>query len=123
MRTVVSLFGAWLAGLALTPPTRARDPLVAAAAALGVDAIHTLQFSGTGAEFSIGQNFAPDAPWPRVPLTSFTVLVNYQTASIRLDLVRAMGERMPRGGGVPFIGEQHEIETVSGTYAWDTPVP
>lgn len=99
------------------------DALLRAARALGVDGIRTLQFAGSGAEFSVGQNFTPTEAWPRVALTRFDVLINYETASMRLDLRRTMGARMPRGGGVPFTGEQHEIQTVSGPYAWDTPVP
>src|SRR5881409_2980912 len=34
-----------------------------------------------------------------------------------------MGSTMPRGGGVPFTGELHQIQVVSGEDAWNVPVP
>src|SRR5262249_6068912 len=30
---------------------------------------------------------------------------------------------MPRGGGVPFTGELHQIQAISGLLAWNIPVP
>jgi hypothetical protein len=46
----------------------------------------------------------------------------YETGSMQVDLVREMGATMPRGGGVPFTGELHQIQAVSGDYAWNIPV-
>src|SRR5438094_9944229 len=103
----------------------AEDPsaLKAAADALGADAIHTLQFTASGATFSVGQNFTPTDPWPRVTLKSYTAMINYETGSMRQDMVREMGAMMPRGGGVPFTGERRQIQAISGNYAWDAPDP
>jgi len=100
-----------------------RDSLQAAAIRLGVRATQTLQFAGSGAQFAVGQDFAPQVAWPKITLVRYSALINYETASMRQDLVREMGTRMPRGGGVPFTGEQHEVETISGAYVWDEPIP
>jgi glyoxylase-like metal-dependent hydrolase (beta-lactamase superfamily II) len=107
----------------MSPDASPRDALEAAARLLGADSISTLQFTGSGATFTVGQNFAPSDPWPRVTLKRYTALIDYETASMRQDLLREMGSVMPRGGGVPFTGEQRQIQTVSGNYAWDEPVP
>ena len=118
--------GAWVLALALAASNQAPPPddaLRAASRLLGADTIRTLEFTAFGATFSVGQNFSPTDPWPRVTLKSYTALINYETGSMRQDLVREMGAVMPRGGGVPFTGELRQIETVSGRYAWNDPVP
>jgi hypothetical protein len=108
-------------GAALPVATSAQqaDALKAAADALGAGTMKTLQFTGSGANFSVGQNFTPNEPWPRVTVKSYTASINYDTGSMRQELVREMGTTMPRGGGAPFTGEQRQIQLVSGNYAWN----
>jgi len=90
-----------------------------AADALGAARIKTLQFTGSGQNFSVGQNYTAAEPWPPVPVKNYTALINYDTASMRVELLREMGPVMPRGGGAPFFGEQRQIQLVSGNYAWN----
>jgi glyoxylase-like metal-dependent hydrolase (beta-lactamase superfamily II) len=95
-----------------------------AATTLGAANIKTLQFTGSGRNFSVGQNYAPNEAWPPVPVKNYTALINYDTASMRLELLREVtGPTMPRGGGAPISGEQRQIQVVSGNYAWNVPVP
>src|SRR5262245_55334841 len=118
--TIVATIGVLaLAASALT--ARQADPLQKAADAMGVAKIKTLQFTGSGANFSVGQNYTPKDPWPRVTVKSYTASINYDTASARVELVREMGAVMPRGGGAPFFGEQRQVQVVSGDYAWNVP--
>jgi glyoxylase-like metal-dependent hydrolase (beta-lactamase superfamily II) len=123
VRPSFGLIGISMIALVSGKPAPESDSLQAAASRLGVRAIQTVQFTGSGAMFSVGQNFAPHTPWPRVPVKQYTATIDFESASMRQDIVREMGATMPRGGGVPFTGEQHEVETVSGDYAWDEPVP
>ncbi len=104
------------------PSAQQADALKAAAETLGVANIKTLEFTGSGANFSVGQNYTPTEPWPRVTVKSYTASINYDTASMRQELVREMGTVMPRGGGAPFTGEQRQIQVVGGNYAWNVPV-
>jgi glyoxylase-like metal-dependent hydrolase (beta-lactamase superfamily II) len=99
-----------------------RNALQTAADALGTARIKTLQFTGSGANFSVGQNYTPTEPWPRVEVKSYTASINYDTGSMRVELLRQMGDVMPRGGGAPFFGEQRQVQVVSGDYAWNVPV-
>jgi glyoxylase-like metal-dependent hydrolase (beta-lactamase superfamily II) len=98
------------------------DALVLADRSLGASRIRTLQFIASGATFTVGQNFATGDPWPPVTIKRFTGQINYETAGMQLELVREMGEVMPRGGGVPFTGEVRQIQAIRGTTAWDVPV-
>ena len=78
--------------LALGVATSAQnDAIKAAADALGAASIKTLQFTGSGANFSVGQNYTPGEPWPRVTVKSYTASINYDTGSMRQELVREMG--------------------------------
>jgi glyoxylase-like metal-dependent hydrolase (beta-lactamase superfamily II) len=104
-------------------PSAQTGAVKAAADALGVANIKTLQFTASGANFSVGQNFTASEPWPRVTVKSYTALINYDTASMRQELVREMGTTMPRGGGAPFTGEQRQVQVVSGNYAWNVAPP
>jgi glyoxylase-like metal-dependent hydrolase (beta-lactamase superfamily II) len=122
MRSYIAL--AVLGLLVLTSAVGAQQgALQTAAAKLGVANIKTLQVTGSGTMFSVGQNYTSSEPWPRVTVKNFTALVNYDTASMRVELVRESGAVMPKGGGAPFFGEQRQIQVVSGNYAWNVPVP
>jgi len=96
-----------------------RAALQSAAKALGADSLKSLQFSGTGKSFAAGQSAVPGAPWPAFNVTTFTRQINYETASLRDDLVRSRAEMPPRGGGTPAMGELRQILVVSGDYAWN----
>src|SRR5262249_25714904 len=53
-------------------------------------------------------------------IKSQTRAVNYDTGSMRDEVVRPQGKNPPRGGGIqPIIGEQRQILLVSGPYAWN----
>jgi hypothetical protein len=117
-----ALSGAIVLLLAPLISTQERDALKAAAEALSVDHIKTLQVIASGATFTVGQNFTPSDPWPRVALKRYMGRINYETGSMQHELLREMGTTMPRGGGVPFTGELHQIQAISGQYAWNIPI-
>ena len=98
----------------------ARSVLQAAATAMGVTNMKSIQYSGTGWQGMVGQNFAPDQDWPRVDLTSYTRTIDFDTMSSREEYVRVQGNNPPRGGGAgfPFLTEQRVTNFVSGNYAW-----
>jgi glyoxylase-like metal-dependent hydrolase (beta-lactamase superfamily II) len=98
----------------------ARSVLQTAATAMGVASMKSIQYSGTGWQGMVGQNFAPDVDWPRVDLTSYTRTIDFDTMSSREEYVRVQGNNPPRGGGAgfPFVTEQRVINLVSGNYAW-----
>jgi glyoxylase-like metal-dependent hydrolase (beta-lactamase superfamily II) len=98
-----------------------QSPLEKAAATVGATQVHTLQIDGSGTNYSVGQNYTSSDPWPPVTVKSYTALINYDTGSMRVELVREMGAVMPRGGGAPFFGEQRQVQVVSGNRAWNMP--
>jgi glyoxylase-like metal-dependent hydrolase (beta-lactamase superfamily II) len=47
--------------------------------------VKSVQFSGSGAQFNLGQSVSPNDPWPRTELKSFTRTVNYDKPSLRIE--------------------------------------
>ena len=79
----------------------------------------SLQYTGSGANFSFGQSVSPGAPWPRFNLKSYTRTINYDIPAMRDELVRTQADPAARGGGgIPLVGEQRLIQSVSGFDAW-----
>jgi glyoxylase-like metal-dependent hydrolase (beta-lactamase superfamily II) len=98
----------------------ARSVLQTAATAMGVNNMKSIQYTGTGWQGMVGQNFSPDQDWPRVNLTSYTRTIDFDTMSSREEYVRVQGNNPARGGGAgfPFLTEQRVTNLVSGNYAW-----
>ena len=119
MRNFTGIALACLLALAGAPHAQQVDVLKAAADTLDVATLKTVRFTGWGATFSIGRNYFPNDPWPRVYLRNYSALVNYDTSSMRVELQREMGAVMPLGGGGPFTGEQRQIQVVGGNDAWN----
>jgi glyoxylase-like metal-dependent hydrolase (beta-lactamase superfamily II) len=115
---------AWTAALVLctpiaSPAQNARATLDGAAKAMSAVEVKSLEWSGSGVFFAPGQSYTPGQPWPRFIAKSQTRSVNYETASLRDDVVRMQGENPPRGGGVqPVRGEQRQQFVLSGDQAW-----
>ena len=98
----------------------ARGVLQAAAKAMGVSDVKSIQYTGTGWQGMVGQNFAPDQDWPRVDLTNYTRTIDFESMSSKEEYVRVQGNNPQRGGGAgfPFLKEQRVTNLVSGNYAW-----
>jgi len=48
--------------------------------------VKSLQYTGNGAYFFLGQSVAPGTPWPRFNLKTFTRTINYDTPAMRTTL-------------------------------------
>ena len=131
MRTTLALaLGVLLAAPMAAGAQEGRATLERAAAALGAGNLKSIVVSASGVNYQVGQNAAPSVPWPKFNVTSFTRSVNYETASLRDELVRTQAEDPPRGGGgQPVRGEQRQHFALSGDHAWNvvgdvaTPAP
>jgi hypothetical protein len=76
--------------LAVTIPAQ-QGALQTAGTTLGVANIKSIQFVGAGRNFSVGQNYIASDPWPAVTVKNYTATINYDTASMRVNLLREMG--------------------------------
>ncbi len=119
MLTALALTAALLLVLPLSAAAQ-NAALADAAAALGAAGLKSFEYSGSGIQFQAGQSAAPGQSWPRFNIKSFTRSVNYETASLRDEIIRTQGENPVRGGGQqPVRGEQRQVFVVSGDLAWN----
>ena len=107
---------------------QSRGELDRIAKAMGATNLKSIEITGSGTNYAVGQSAVPGAPWPRFIVKSFTRAVDYQAGAMRDEYVRTQGEEPPRGGGLqPIRGEQRQLFLMSGDYAWnvvnEAPVP
>jgi glyoxylase-like metal-dependent hydrolase (beta-lactamase superfamily II) len=120
MRTFLSRLVAVFVLLSPLAATAQDASLDQVAKAMGAAGVKSIQYSGSGVNFQIGQNYSPDVPWPRFVVKSYTRAANYDMPALRDELVRLQGEDPPRGGGgQPVSGEQRQIFVMSGDFAWN----
>lgn len=106
--------------LLLSPSGGYAQTLDNVAKAMGTDSVRSIQITGSGMMFGVGQSYVPNAPWPKFNLKSYTRAVNYETASLRDEVVRTQAEDPVRGGAnQPIRGELRQIFVVSGDHAWN----
>lgn len=103
----------------LPAPAHAADPaLERAAAAMGATSLKTLRYAGDGTGYTFGQAYKPGLAWPRITIRSFTRTVNYDTGSMRDEILFSRAEPLG-GGGYPHTGDQRNDQYVSGGFAWN----
>jgi glyoxylase-like metal-dependent hydrolase (beta-lactamase superfamily II) len=107
---VVTALAAWCA---TTGQPDAKTVLSNVSKAMGADNLKTIQYSGSGADFSLGQAMNPTSPWPRFADKTYTRTIDFDKQASQLQRVRAQGENPPRGGGgQPMVGEQNQNQVV-----------
>jgi glyoxylase-like metal-dependent hydrolase (beta-lactamase superfamily II) len=67
----------------------ARSVLEAALKNLGD--VKSIQYTGSGAVFTVGQSVSADAAWPRVEIKSLTRVIDYERLATRQEAVNAQG--------------------------------
>lgn len=90
-----------------------------ASTALG--SANALQYSGNGKAASLGQSYLPSVAWPTLNVSGYTRTIDYASGSSKEEMVRTLETPPAKGGGAPFVGEQRQVNLVSGPYAWNQP--
>ena len=115
---------ALIVATAFAVPAAAQDAktiIAGASKAMGADTLKTIEYTGSGFDFALGQAPSPTAPWPKFIDKTYTRAVNFETPATRMDRIRLQGENPPHGGGQqPIIGEQRQNQTVivNATTPW-----
>lgn len=82
-------------------------------ASKAMGSLKSVEYSGSGFDFAIGQNVNPSAAWPKFIDKTYKRVINFETPGYRMDRIRMQGENPPRGGGQqPIAGEQNQTQTV-----------
>src|SRR5262245_30299657 len=96
----------------------AADPVLEqAASAMGAKGLKSLRYSGDGVGYTFGQAYKPGLVWPRISIRSFVRTVNYETGSMKDEILFQRAEALG-GGGYPHAVPQRDERYVSGGFAW-----
>jgi len=94
-----------------------QDPksvIATATKALGAENLKSVEFSGLGYDFTLGQAPNPSSPWPKFNDKSYKRLISFEPMLSRMNRVRTQAENPPRGGGQqPVVGEQQQNQLVA----------
>ena len=92
----------------------AKTVIGSATTALGAGNLKTIEFSGSGVDYVVGQAASPSSPWPKFIDKTYTRVVDLDAPASRMQRIRMQGENPPRGGGQqPVIGEQKQDQVVA----------
>jgi glyoxylase-like metal-dependent hydrolase (beta-lactamase superfamily II) len=95
----------------------AQDPKAVisnASKALGADNLKTIEYSGSGYDFALGQAPNPSSPWPKFNDKSYTRVIDFDAPASRMQRIRTQAENPPHGGGQqPIIGEQNQTQVIA----------
>ena len=119
MRVLMTLLTAVLVLSPLSGHAQEGAALEAAAKALGATDLKSIEIQGSGSFLWAGQSQTPGMAWPQYNVRSLKRVVNYETASLRDDMVRTRTLEPPLGGGPYVRGEHTAIAVVSGDHAWN----
>jgi len=97
-----------------------------ASKAMGADGLKSIRYTASGVGYTFGQAYKPGLPWPKIKVHSLVRAINYDTGSMKDEIVLSRAEGLG-GGGYPHTGTQRNEEYVSAAYAWNqaggAPVP
>jgi hypothetical protein len=102
-------------GRELAPAARA--DLDAVYQAMGASKVDSIQVSGTGFAYAVGQAFQPGQAWPKMNLVRYTRSDDYTKAAHSFDYTMTRAE-VRGGGAIPQVGEARRTGGVSGDQAW-----
>jgi glyoxylase-like metal-dependent hydrolase (beta-lactamase superfamily II) len=92
----------------------AKSVIATATKAIGAENLKSIEYSGSGYDFTLGQAANPKLPWPKFNDKTYTRLIGFEPLASRMQRVRTQGENPPRGGGLqPVIGEQQQNQLVA----------
>ena len=92
----------------------AKSAIASASKALGADNLRSIEYSGSGFDFAIGQAPNPSSPWPKFNDKTYTRAINFDAPASRMQRIRTQGENPPHGGGQqPIVGEQNQTQLVA----------
>jgi glyoxylase-like metal-dependent hydrolase (beta-lactamase superfamily II) len=112
----------WTMAVSMTAcAAQPKEPVAAAAEALGATELQSIEYSGSGRWFQFGQAPAPMLPWPAFDVKSFSAAINYEAPAARVQMERI--QVVEPGRVRPAPTPQRPVQLVSATHAWNMTAP
>jgi glyoxylase-like metal-dependent hydrolase (beta-lactamase superfamily II) len=116
-----ALIGLGLAASLAAAPDALAD-LTAVAQAMGADRLDSIQVSGAGYAYAVGQAYQPGEAWPKLNLPRYTRVDDYAKGAHSFDYALSRAE-VRGGGAIPQIGEVRRTGGVVGDQGWNVVYP
>ena len=94
----------------------AADVVAAVGKTIGAGSVKTIQYSGTG--YMTNNSCRPNGPWPKLKVTNYTRVLDYENMASREDYLQSQGGPVCGAGFQPIVGSIHITDSVSGDFAW-----
>jgi glyoxylase-like metal-dependent hydrolase (beta-lactamase superfamily II) len=110
--------------VALTWAVRGQDAkgvIAAASKAMGADQLKTIQYSGPGTDYSFGQAYNPNMPWPAWKEKSYTRTIDFEAPAFRIERAAEPVDPSRKGGGLQPAAQQQVV--VSANTQWPQQLP
>ena len=72
----------------------AKTVIANASKAMATDNLKSIEYSGSGMDFAIGQAPNPSSPWPKFIDKTYTRVIKFETPASRMDRIRMQGENL-----------------------------
>ena len=122
--SAVSISALALVACATVQTDEAAATLSRADRAMGGTGVKSIRYAGNGTGATFGQAFQPNMTWPKIIISSFSRVADYENGALREDAARSRAE--PTGGGaVPLMGtgEQRTTGLMRDAFAWNMTGP
>ncbi len=115
---------ALLSACASMPSVDAPSALNQANVAMGGTLLRTLEFDASGSGGIFGQAYQPGMAWPKLNVTMFSRVMDYEGGALRQDFAQNRAEPSG-GGGIPLMGqgEQRATGLMKAGHAWNMAGP
>ena len=94
----------------------AADVVAAVGKTIGAESVKTIQYSGAGE--MTNNSCRPNGPWPKLKVTNYTRVLDYENMASREDYLQSQGGPVCGAGFQPIVGSIHITDSVSGDFAW-----
>jgi len=101
----------------LTAQNPAGPVIDSALQALGSHDLKTMQFSGSGAEFCLGQQYSSTSGWPKFNLADYTRVINFDGPASRQTAKRSQSQPMSGGCGSP-VADSNQQSFIAANAPW-----
>lgn len=107
-----------LAALCVVPTSAGAVTLAEIAAAMGTAKVQSLQLTGSGKSWIVGQQFEPSGPYPEAQVPRYARSEDYAGSAIALDYALVQPAPVKGGGGLAIGTENARKMGLKGDRAW-----
>ena len=116
MHVLTAAVGLFLAALAAAQ--NGQTAISDALKAMGADALKSIEYSGSGFDFCLGQGLSNTSGWPKIGVQNYTRWIDLESLASRQTAVRSQPPGPVRGGCGQPINQQNQNTAIAASAPW-----